>query len=235
MPASIESAAPVLAQAAKPYGHRYTCIVCAATYYSWPSWVDRRPDGKTCSRRCWSALTAAKAPKCLICGGRCKQRRRFCSLVCHKSYNRSAAHFETFVAKTDGCWVWTGSRNSVTGYGSFGPFRSYAHRASWLLYRGAIPRDLWVLHKCDNPPCVNPDHLFLGTPAENVHDAQRKGRRIVAAHPGRAASTCEVCGREFMALRRSLAMGKGRTCSAQCRVVKASRVRFGTFKKAAGF
>jgi hypothetical protein len=51
-----------------------------------------------------------------------------------------------------------------------------AHRASWEAYRGPIPKGMWVLHKCDTMPCVNPDHLFLGTHQDNMTDKTRKGR-----------------------------------------------------------
>ena len=56
----------------------------------------------------------------------------------------------------------------------------YAHRVAWQLYKGDIPDQLKVLHKCDVPNCVNPDHLFLGTQADNVHDCENKGR---SRHP----------------------------------------------------
>ena len=52
-----------------------------------------------------------------------------------------------------------------------------AHRVAWVLYRGKIPRGKKVLHRCDNPPCCNPEHLFLGTQADNVADMVTKGRR----------------------------------------------------------
>lgn len=51
-----------------------------------------------------------------------------------------------------------------------------AHRAAWILYRGAIPNGMLVLHRCDNPPCVNPKHLYLGTPKQNMVDKMRRGR-----------------------------------------------------------
>ncbi len=81
------------------------------------------------------------------------------------------------VKKTDGCWEWTGwTRESYgrikTGGGAF----QTAHRVSWELHNGAIPPGLFVLHKCDNPKCVRPDHLFMGTKADNNHDRHSKGR-----------------------------------------------------------
>lgn len=77
------------------------------------------------------------------------------------------------------CIVWTRGVNEK-GYGKLMlDGRSVrAHRVSWLLKHGSWPpAGLCVLHRCDNPPCVNPDHLFLGTHKDNVHDAMRKGRR----------------------------------------------------------
>jgi len=76
-----------------------------------------------------------------------------------------------------GCWLWLGSCDDK-GYGKgFSCQRRYkAHRHSWTLYRGEIPLGLCVLHKCDTPACVNPDHLFLGTRTDNSVDKVRKAR-----------------------------------------------------------
>ena len=88
--------------------------------------------------------------------------------------------FKNRVAVTDnGCHVWTNGRNSK-GYGTMkvnGKSVS-AHRLAWEFANGTIPDGLCVLHKCDNPPCCNPDHLFLGTRKDNNDDRDAKGRNI---------------------------------------------------------
>ena len=80
----------------------------------------------------------------------------------------------------DGCWVFLGSHHS-DGYGQIGKGGHCgrmigAHRAAWILTYGPIPPGLEVCHRCDNPPCCRPDHLFLGTRSENMRDAAGKGR-----------------------------------------------------------
>ncbi len=97
------------------------------------------------------------------------------------------------VAKSDGCWEWTGMRRPY-GYGVIrtgargNTHEDLAHRLSWELHFGPIPDGLFVCHHCDNPPCVRPDHLFLGTPRDNTVDRDRKGRHRVLRgdeHPQR--------------------------------------------------
>lgn len=76
----------------------------------------------------------------------------------------------------NGCWEWTGTRDKA-GYGRFG--KTSAHRASYATFVGPIGA-LHVLHRCDNPPCCNPRHLFLGTQTDNMMDKSAKGRVRVA-------------------------------------------------------
>lgn len=86
------------------------------------------------------------------------------------------------VQKTNTCWLWTASQHvSKLPYGEFWDDKSkklkLAHRVSYELAYGPIPDGMKVLHECDNARCVRPDHLFLGTQAENVRDMVAKGRR----------------------------------------------------------
>lgn len=85
--------------------------------------------------------------------------------------------FWSYVKKTDTCWLWTGCSTHL-GYAQIGVNYKLisVHRFSWEIHNGPIPEGKWVLHKCDNPSCVRPDHLFLGTPKDNTQDMLHKHR-----------------------------------------------------------
>lgn len=110
-----------------------------------------------------------------------------------------------FKVDESGCWLWLGSLNNK-GYGQFnlkGDRPVPAHRASWFIYKGEIPanpdsayRTLYVLHRCDNPKCVNPEHLFLGSQQGNMDDKMQKGRHgygvSLGERHGNARLTVEI-------------------------------------------
>jgi hypothetical protein len=109
-----------------------------------------------------------------------------------------AERFWPKVVKSDGCWLWVGAKFE-RGYGCIvagGPRINgrpaerrhlYAHRVSYELSVGPIPDGLYVCHHCDNPPCVNPSHLFLGTATDNNRDREAKGRGRYTVARKRAA------------------------------------------------
>lgn len=114
---------------------------------------------------------------CSVCSAACSPRARMCQ-PCHRAplYVR----FWRYVRKTDACWLWFGAQDRK-GYGRIGsgPPTSRQIKAthvSWAMHFGPVPHGYMVLHHCDNPPCVRPDHLFLGTNQDNTDDKVAKGR-----------------------------------------------------------
>lgn len=100
------------------------------------------------------------------------------------------------------CWVWIG-RTHKSGYGlvccrTTSKNEHYAHRLSWELHHGPIPTGLQVCHHCDNPPCVNPEHLFLGTAWDNTWDSKRKGRAI----QGERVASSRLCAEQVLEIRK---------------------------------
>lgn len=142
------------------------------------------------------------------------------------------------VEKTEGCWIWRALR-SDSNYGRFMVSRSpqklvQAHRLAWELTIGPIPDGLWVLHRCDNPPCVNPAHLFLGTRMDNIRDMHAKGRASGGSvpRPGEMSPNAKITTEQALEIKRRHRAGEGVTRVAAAFGISRSQVsRIATGKR----
>lgn len=111
------------------------------------------------------------------------------------------------------CWIWIASTSNGYGHIRNGDRGQLAHRLSWELNIGDIPKGLWVLHACDNPGCVNPNHLFLGTMQDNTADMVAKGRHRVGV--GEQARSAKLSPANVLAIRAADAAGQGQASIAR--------------------
>ena len=171
-----------------------TCKQCNKSFRVQPAKENRIHCSRSCRTitentliiNCRHCNTAIKVPQ------NQKNRKRWCSKKClaqgrywenkspEEQLNKLRDIFDREVIKQDDCWLWNGRINNQ-GYGIvwFGGQEGRhigAHRASWLLHRGEIPKNMFICHTCDNPICTNPDHLFIGDPLINSRDRANKGR-----------------------------------------------------------
>ncbi len=147
----------------------------------------------------------------------------YCSVRCGNLARARVPHFTRFwrfVERRgpDECWPWKGAHNNRSGHGQFtwnglgglGSRLIGAHRAAWMFTHGPIGnRKVHVCHSCDNPPCCNPAHLFLGSQRDNMHDASVKGRvRIPAPRRGAANNKAKLSDGAVREIRRRYAGGE---------------------------
>ena len=123
-------------------------------------------------------------------------KRKHCTQECYYAYRRSLAgveeRFWRQVNKTPTCWLWNGWKlNSGYGETFWKPKKILAHRLSYIIAHGGIPAGKHILHKCDVPLCVRPDHLYLGTDIENHRDMVERGRTTAGERHFRARLTDE--------------------------------------------
>jgi hypothetical protein len=121
--------------------------------------------------------------------------------------------FLSYVQQGVGCWRWVGSKDA-NGYGRLhvGRLPELAHRISWALFNGEIPSGAHVLHRCDNPQCVRPDHLFLGNQADNNADKMSKNRHRFGVSRGVAHGRARVTEEQVRFIR--MAAGSSREIAA---------------------
>jgi hypothetical protein len=175
------------------------CAECDITFTFTP--YPSRPTRRFCSTRCAGKAGAAvfrKGPRvtctCAWCGvtferspSGAREPRQFCST---EHYHLACGHgsveerfWARVVQRRYGCWDWTGEHSGKYGTLKLSDgHRKLAHRLSWELHCGPIPDGLKVLHRCDNPPCTRPEHLWLGTQRQNVADMIAKRRKGAPGH-----------------------------------------------------
>lgn len=179
------------------------CVICSVSFKYYPA--AKNTVGKFCSLQCkGKGLRHKRISKhCIICETEfipdiSYKKKMFCSVECYgksmagttkpsfwetaskeEQLERLKNSYDKYVVRNEeGCWGWKGCPSKEYGslqYG--GKYKTVgAHQASWILNFGDIPKGMFICHHCDNPICSRPDHLFLGTPTDNVHDMHRKGR-----------------------------------------------------------
>lgn len=149
---------------------------------------------------------------CLIVGcskeavtrGMCRahyESKRRVGLIAKSPPKTTYDKFFARVEKSSDCWIWKGQKRE--GYGRLkidGHFVG-AHRISYEIHFGEFSKNLCVLHRCDNPSCVNPDHLFLGSHEDNMKDMAKKGRGKSGRYSGQKHAVCKLTESDVLSIR----------------------------------
>lgn len=157
-------------------------------------------DGHAASRKPRKPCTAEgceKTTTSTYCAKHATRLRRHGNLTGKRFSGPAEQRFWNYVDASGSCWIWTGSKTDA-GYGTHWTDDKKlvgAHRYSYELHNGPIKDGLFVCHRCDNPPCVNPGHLFLGTAKDNAEDMVRKGRNRNGHKSGKGPAKCVQCAK----------------------------------------
>ena len=167
------------------------CEICSTLFFAKKDRIIKKKV-KYCSHKCYNLACQNKPTKrfpytCLFCGKikwakkSVTKIKKYCSRFCANAarYEYPEANFWPKIkdfSSPDSCWEWSAAMTGKYGSLTIKRKHTYAHRFSWELHNGSIPDGLCILHHCDNPKCVNPTHLFLGTIKDNARDMMNKGR-----------------------------------------------------------
>lgn len=195
--------------------YNYTCLSCQNQFSSY------NKNRKYCSIYCsHNAPREMPVLKCLLCKvdfvfkrlDRPNNPSKYCSKSCRLNYERSIDflrdnYLKHVIKNTEGCWGWHGT-TVIRGYGrlSYKDRPISAHRASWIIHKGSIPKGMFVCHVCDNPPCTNPDHLFIGTAQDNSLDMINKKRN--KPNRGSKCPQSKLKEEDVLAIRQMINEGK---------------------------
>jgi hypothetical protein len=153
--------------------------------------------------------------RCTKCGAPREKKATLCRKCYLESWKTpSADNFwpKVRIAGPNDCWLWMAERKK-SGYGKIriAGRQTMAHRVAWTLTHGLIPKGMKICHRCDNPPCCNPSHLWLGTQTENIADMDRKGRRdtsgLILFKRGEECPTAKLTWSDVREIRRSVLSG----------------------------